>query len=331
MTTLFMGGEMGAFIPSDSSAIEGTGTLSSGSYDSAFARCWVGGYGSASYIESAAFTETADIWIHFEIAQHSPTSSSTLRTVCTMVNGSGTEVFRLQSDNPFGGATATYQLQYWNGAAWTNLGSSFTATFHLQVIDIHLVANSVSGSGTVYFSGTQRSTGSADLSSIAGVAQFRGYGKTVGIGAQTGFSQVICSTTSTIGGRLFTVPVTGAGSDSAWTGTYANIDEVTYSDADFINSASANQVSTFAVTAPTLTGYVVQAVAVTARAKKGAAGPANLQLALRSSGTNYFSSSKALDAGYKAFVNIWDTDPATSAAWVNSAVSTLQPGVKSIT
>jgi hypothetical protein len=103
-----------------------------------------------------------------------------------------------------------------------------------------------------------------------------------------------------------------------------------YSDLDFINSGTANQVSTFAINAPTLTGYVVQAVAVTARANRGSGGPQNLKLVLRSAGTDYLGSTKSLDVGYGAFVEIWETDPATSAAWVNTAISTLQPGVKSI-
>jgi hypothetical protein len=138
---------------------------------------------------------------------------------------------------------------------------------------------------------------------------------------------------STIGFVLGTCVPSGAGSTSAWTGAYTDIDEAVTSDADFISSGTANQVSTFAQTAiPTLTGYVVRAVCVSARAKRGSSGPQNIRMALRSAGTNYFSGSDiSLGLGYAPVQTIWATDPATSAAWVNTAISSLEPGVKSIT
>lgn len=328
MTILFMGGEMGAFTPSDANAVEFT---ESATFNSSFARCSVGGAGSASYIESPEWTETDDIWIHFEVYQNPPVTSGTQTQIATFLNAAGTEVARITSDNPSLGGTQTWQLQYWNGSAWTNLGSSFTSAAGREVVDIHLVTNTASGSGSVYFSGTLRSTGSANLSTIAGVAQMRGYGKTSGIGMGVALSQVIVADEPTVGWRLFTVPVSGVGATSAWTGSRTEIDEISYSDADFISSGTADQVSTFAVTAPTLTGYEVRAVGVSARARCGSGGPQNLQLALRSSGADYFSSSLALDVAYGAFVNIWEENPATSAAWLNSAIASLQPGVKSIT
>jgi hypothetical protein len=331
MTILFMGGEMGAFIPSDSNANERTGN---DTYDAAFARCCLEADGVTTYNESAAFTETADIWLHCEIQQYgSSITSTTKQPVVVLLDGSDVQVFRLESD--FGGTATggsyTWQLQYWNGTAWTNLGASFPTAAVRQVIDLHLVANTASGEATIYCSGTQRMTTTADLSGISGVAKFRNYGTSKTGNDRAAVSQVVISTTSTVAGRLWTVPVNGAGASSAWTGAYSNVDEITYADADFINYATADQVSTFAISAPTLTGSVVRAVAVTARANCGSGGPQNLQLVLRSGGTNYFSSSKALDAGYGAFVNIWETDPATSSAWVNTAVASLQPGVKSIT
>jgi hypothetical protein len=56
-----------------------------------------------------------------------------------------------------------------------------------------------------------------------------------------------------------------------------------------------------------------------------------LQLALRSAGTTYFSATKALDFGYGAFGNVWETNPATSAAFLSSEIAALEYGVKSIT
>lgn len=326
MTIEFMGGEMGAMIPSDSDAIEET-DAAAGDYNTSFSRCSIRTRGTLCYWESADFLSGAlqEIWVHCEYTEASGSGGGSV-TVIEVVDNADVPVFRLIA------GSNDMQMKRWDGAAFQDIGSvvNVQSDTARQTIDLHIVGNSGTGSATLYIAGTERATGTADMLAVDDMLYVRGYGRSTV--SDSAHSQVVVSTTSTIGGRLFTVPVSGAGATSSWTGTYANIDEIVYSDADFINSGTANQVSTFAVTVPTLTGYEVQAVAVTARAKRGSAsGPQNLQLALRSAGTDYFSGSKALGLGYGAFVHIWETDPATAAAWVNTAVASLQPGVKSIT
>ena len=195
------------------------------------------------------------------------------------------------------------------------------------------MVNSASGSLKLYIAGTELiDSGTIDLSGTTSLKNFRFYGMTSGPSTNNIYvSQVIVADEPTIGMRLGSYHPSGAGATSSWTGDYSSIDETVYSDADFILSATANQVSTFAQTGPALTGYVVRAVGVSTRSKCGVGGPQNLRHALRSASTNYFSSADiALDVGYESQLTIWETDPATSAAWVNTATSTLQPGVKSI-
>ena len=329
MSIFLFGGEMGTVTPSDANVIEATNDLggSGASYNSAFARCHIRCSGSTSYAQTPVLSNKADIWIHVEIDQTTAITSSTLRTVMEMVNAAGTSKFRLQAAR----TDDNWSLDYHNGTTWVNLGSFIADGSALQTCDIHIVSNTASGSVAMYMSGTNRFTSATtDFSSIAGVAQLKMYGVTAAVDGQHAFSQIILADEPTVGMRVFTVPVSGVGADTGFTGAYTEIDEVTYSDADFINSGTANQVSTYATTAPALTGYNVRAVSVTARAKRGAGGPQNIQLALRSGGTTYFSSSQALDVAYGAHINVWETNPATSAAWVNTAVASLQPGVKSI-
>lgn len=322
-----MGGEMGAFIPSDSGVTETT-SLTYVNFDAAFARSSIGMFGGTAYCEGTLASGQTDVWLHFDMV----TAELGIGTVSRLIwqNASGTDSIRMRH-NP---GAETLAMEYWNGAAWTAAGATISISIAgRQTFDLHVVCNSGTGSIDLYVAGTHRITsGAIDLSGTTSLKTFRFYGGTAGPNTDHTFiSQCIVSDAPTVGGRLFTVPISGAGATSSWTGSYTEIDEIVYSDADFINSASVNQVSTFAIIAPTLTGYQVQAVAVTARAKRGASGPQNLQLALRSAGTNYFSSSQALDVGYGAFINIWETDPATSAAFTNSAIASLQPGVKSIT
>lgn len=326
MSVLFVGGEMGAFIPATAGAVEAT-SFGANSYNSAFARCCLSVATVSDYAESADFGTGTDLYCHLDMSVYGGGFGSTDDARFRWCDGSGTEVVRLTYQY----GTDALRLDYWSGAAWVNAGAiTVELSGVLQTIDIHAVVNSASGSLKLYLSGTERiSATGLDLSGITALGKVRIYGAPGG--HLTFASQVIVADEPTIGMRAFTVPPTGVGASSDWTGTYAEIDEIIYSDADFINSASVNQVSTFAATPPTLTGYQVKAVAVTARAKCGASGPLNIQMAVRSSGTTYFGATKALDVGYRAFCKVWDTDPATSAAWTNTAAATLQPGAKSIT
>lgn len=320
MTILFMGGEMGAFTPSDSTVVE---KVEAGRYDPAFARCaiYTGARGSVVYAETAAWTAEDEAYLHFEVEANPAGSADTL---VSLMAGSDAQIRILATVS---GDNVIHQPQYLSAlAVWTNIGTAITIPNEKQVIDLYWKIDA-SGEVRYFVAGNERITGTADLSHLSDITSARLHS----LFDPSRFSQVVADTDPTVGGRLFTVPVSGAGATSSWIGSYAELDEIVYSDADFINSGTANQVSTFAVSAPTLTGYSVRAVAVTARARRGAGGPQNLQLALRVSGTDYFSSSKALGIGYGAFVNIWEQNPATTADWVNTAISTLQPGAKSIT
>lgn len=327
MSILFAGGEMGAFVPATANVNEYTTIGGITAWDASFARCALKIGNDSDYAESADFGTGADLFCHFDMLAHLIGTGSNENHRFRWCDGSGTEVIRLVQIY----SGQVLRLDYWNGAAWVSAGSiTVSMTAARQTIDIHAVVNSASGSIKVYLSGTERiDSGTIDLSGITSLGKVRFYG---GVNTYYSYvSQVIVADESTIGMRLFTVPVTGAGATSSWTGTYTEIDEIIYADADFINSASVNQVSTFATTVPSLTGYQTKAIAVTARAKCGASGPQNIEMALRSAGTNYFSSNFALDAGYRAFCNVWNTDPATAGAWAGAAVTAAQPGVKSIT
>lgn len=324
MTILFGGGEISAVIPSDSSVTENALY-----YNSSFARTAVKCSGSTNYAEGLPSAAGTNIWIHFDIATD-PIASSTSANRFIWYDSSGNERIKIN----YADTTTQLVVQYWNGASFTSLTAITVGIDGVrQTIDMNVVCNSASGSINVYIAGTNRlNSGTIDLSTTTDLKKFRFYGATISsLTTDTWFSQVIVADESTIGWRLATFYPSGAGATSSWTGAYTDIDETSYNDADFINSATANQVSTFAQTGPAMTGYTVKAVIVAARAKRGSSGPANLQLALRSAGTDYFSASHALGLGYTAEQNVWETNPATGAAWVNTAISAIQPGVKSIT
>lgn len=320
MTIHFMASEMAGFVPSDNSSYEMT--TPPGYFDTAFSRAgtMAGQTSPTSYMGPTGLALPDVFFTHFAFRR--TTTGSSTHTLVSYVDGA-TEVFRIQATG------TTLQMQAYIAAVWTNVGSAVSyAQNVLNHLDLYISGNSGTGTATLYLAGTERATATANLALVTSLNELRFYGVNSASGCV--ISQCVIDTESTVGGRLFTVPVSGVGATTGWTGAWTEVDEIVYSDADFINSGTANQVSTFAVTAPTLTGYVVRAVGVYARAKRDASGPQNIQLVLRVSGTDYFSATKALGIGYTSPGNIWETNPATAAAWVNTAIAALQPGAKSI-
>lgn len=327
MTILFAGGEIGAVIPSDANVYEATG--SNTHYDTNFARCCLQCYGSTAYAPIVLAAAEDDLWCHFDLGQWNASSSSTLRTVCEWLDGSDVAKFRLQTSYN----STSWSVDYHNGSAWTNLGSFTAATGNLQTIDLHFVCNTASGSVKMYMSGTERlDSGTVNLSSITGIKTMKLYGNSIVIPGPNNFSQIILATgETTIGKRLMTLVPTGAGATDQWTNGYAAVDETVYSDADFIFAESAGLVELFTGTAVgSISGYTVRAIAVTARANTDGTGPQNIQLAVRTGGTTFTSSSQALDVAMGAHYAIWEDNPDTTIDWTAADISTLQFGVKSI-
>jgi hypothetical protein len=332
VSILAFGGEMGFFVPSDSNGNEATAALggTGASYNSTFCRGYTGVLGGFTYMDTPNVSAQADFWFHNDIDQDSAVSSSVQSRLIEFLDSGGIAQVRLTS----GYSSNTWQLDRWDGSAWVSVGSCLASANSLQTIDVHIVSNTASGSINFYMSGTNRiNSGTVNLSGFTGIAKVRCWGVTRGISSKIAHSQAILATTSTIGRRVGTIVMTGQGATHTFTsGGYANIDEFAYSDADQINSDTANQVELFTGTpVPDFTGYTIEAIAVTARAKKESSGPAQMQLALRSGGTTYFSSTFALDVAYGNFCNVWSLNPNGSVAWQSTDISTLQYGVKSIT
>lgn len=333
MAIVFMGGEIGAFIPADSASGEAT---TAGYFDSNFARCALYCHSTTSYCEGVPTANITDGWLHFDarLDASAPASGSTVFPLLIWYDGSGTARVRIThrlDSNSF------FTLQYDVGAGWVTAGSAFALDFRAsrQTIDIHPVVNSATGSLKLYVAGTLRvDSGTIDLSAITALGKFRFFGTTISVLNFPSFiSQVIASSSaSTIGMRLMTMYPSGAGATDQWTGAYTTVDEALYSDADFIYSDTADQVEVFAGTlVGSMTGYTIVSVGVTARANTDGTGPENLRLAVRTASTNYFSGSDlALDAGYGAYIGIWETNPNTTLTWAVADASAIQFGVKSI-
>lgn len=319
MTVYFVGGEIGAWTPADSDASEVASAASLG-YDSAFSRTAVYVNGGASSSQSATFAAPDAFWFHLEMANK--TSNASYKYF--YLRSATTDLVRV------GFNSSGIKVDAWIAAAWTAVIPAATVGMGAdsrQAVDVYVNGNTASGTIALYINGTLRDSQSANLAAVVGITNIKIAGA-----ATYGGSQFCLANEPTTGWRVMTYVPTGSGATVDFTGDYTAIDEKVNSDADFIYSGTVNQVELATTTATgSVTGYTPRAVGVYCRAKCGVGGPQNLQLALRSAGTTYFSASKALNVGYGSYGNVWNTDPATSAAFLAAALASLQPGVKSIT
>jgi hypothetical protein len=315
VTIYFMGGELSSFIPSDSTGKEST---LAGTFDPDFTRCSLRPGGTTGVYCSTPTLALPDAF-YTKVYFKRDTASSMTTTLVSYL-AAGIEVFRVTRTT--GG---DLQMQVFIAAAWTNVGSTVsfdvTSAHHL---DLYIDGNSATGTATLFLGGTQRESEVANLTPVAAIDEVRFY-----FGCYV--SQVVIDTEPTIGRRLGTRYPNGAGAVSNWTGGSTDVDEIVCDDADFCNSSTNGQIEQFTQTGSAITGYTVLAVGVYARAKEGGSGPENLQIGIRVSATDYFSSNKALTVGYSAYGEIWETNPATGVAWLNTAIDAIQPSIKAVT
>lgn len=329
MAVVFVGGEITSFSPNETVSGERVEK-----YSSTYARCslrTIGAPGTPTML-SPVFTSVTNCWVHMDFAVSAGSGYSGWIDCLTLFDSTGTARVKLQKNE----VGSLLRLVYNNGAGFVQAGSDYGVNFtDLQTLDLQVLCNTASGRIKLYNAGTNvLDTGVLSLTGITDISRLM-FSGSPSLSPQTDTavyaSQVIVADESTIGWKLATFYPSGNGANTAWTGTFADVDEIVYNDGDFISSAVANDIETFTLTGPSLGTSAVKAVAVTTRVRRNTTGPQNLQHALRVGGTNYFGSTKALDVGFTPEITLWATDPSTGIAWVPGDVAAVEAGVKAIT
>lgn len=224
-------------------------------------------------------------------------------------------------------------IQVWRSGAWVTLATSTVDLINGLVsrFDISAKYAAVDGFVEVWMNGVLLVSYTGNTSSDNGPDVSRvSYG-----GANTytvSMSAFIISTESTKTLTLVERRPSGNGALAEWTGSYADIDEITASDTDFITPTALNQISTFtfpALPAP-LAGYEVQAVVQSARGQLGGASPTSFESVARVSGTNYEQAigSPIPSTFGGGLQSIWSVNPATGLTWTQAEVEAAQFGYK---
>jgi hypothetical protein len=144
---------------------------------------------------------------------------------------------------------------------------------------------------------------------------------------------IVDSTTMPTGTKIQGIAITGAGNSTQYdpsTGSnYACVDEIPYSDTDYVSTNTADEIDTYIL--GNLTGSVgeIKGVQVQARALyEGAAAVTKLDLVIRTNSTNYTSTDKSLTTSYVGYTNIWELNPNGSVVWTESTINDIEIGIK---
>lgn len=268
------------------------------------------------------FTATADIWFHALINMASTFSAS--GSIVRLRKGS-VQIVRIRA---IGTNPGTLNFEYWNGSAWIIIAAAIAAVDVLQDIDIHCKIAASGGQFTLYQNGNQIAefTGDTTLSGANNVDNFILGGSF----SRSYFSQLLVKDSNTIGDKVQTSQPTADGALTAWSGSFADIDDAGLNeDGTLVGSSIADDESSYVIDDPVaIGGKSIEAVVHVARASRDATGPQNLQLTTISGGTSYPSSSFALELGLAPYQNIRSVDPDTSAPWTIAGASNALMGVK---
>lgn len=334
MAILFAASELESFQLSGFDRVSQVTTA--GRFDSDYSRAAI--RCSRNAFIRADFTAVAEGWLHFLVY---PTDNNS--------GGQDGQCFRLidvandQQVLIFDADNGVWNLEYWNGASFTeitpNISGGAGGTFpegELVTIDVHWKIDGVSGVWELFINGVSQAvfngdTTDGDYASISRVELSSG--NDIDTTADFFFSEVIVASEETTTWRLSTLDATGAGSNSAWTNDFSSVNGAPLKDPTFIESGVVDQVETFAASNLSVAAAArdVVGLVIGARAREGATGPSELQGAVRSGGTNYFSANLGPKLAYGPFQAIFETNPDTTSAWTPAEIDAVEYGLRSRT
>lgn len=233
------------------------------------------------------------------------------------------------------------QFQYWNGAAWVNIGPVLSwASNTLYTFTFRLKLHASAGEFSFYANNTLigQLTGNTLLTGVGAAtsityAEFSNPSSGTGASGNYDWAEFIqTANESPYAMKVKTHVLTGAGTTSDWTGAYTDVDEADPSTTDIISSGTANQVSTFTTDdLPAIGADVIRAVQVSAMARRGATGPQNIQMVLRASATDQTGTTTLLTTGYQTYRHIFEQNSVTGVEFTKAEIDASEVGVKSIT
>lgn len=236
---------------------------------------------------------------------------------------------------PGGNGGAGSRLQYNSGTGpapvWTVLAYSPEWSGYLDIsvkIDAggnHTVLWAINAS-TIF-------SGNVSIPSLTNLAYVTYYG--IDPGRSTYISEVMLSQDiPLINAHVKTLRATGAGNYSQWSGTAADVNEISLNNSNYNRSDTAGQLQSYDMTTLTLpASYTIGGLFYAFIARNdGANAPLNVQGLLRTGGTDYVTSNLTpINPAFGPLQARWDVNPNTGLAWTEANINAMELGFKSIT
>lgn len=308
MTVLFMGTEREALQDSgtgDGNFVEGN---SGGYYDAAQSRGYstLSGGGGASYYDFPIAAST-EVWCHFNRRYYGFDDATSMPQLYFM-DASDNVIARLAY---LGGDDL--RLQYWNGSSFVSVGTGVAPRSVYHTYDVHVKKHATAGVVEFYYDGSLWSQATnIDTSSFGDITHVR----LVYNGGGNAISEILITDNEpTIGYGVTTFWPLADGADTGGTGTYADVDELQTSTADFIALDTAGQAHCFTKGTHSYL-FKISGVAIAAKMRVAdGTGPQHVKPYVRIGGTRYYGTTFALTNGFTDYEYVWQTDPATGLDW----------------
>lgn len=221
-------------------------------------------------------------------------------------------------------------FKYWNGSSLTTLSGTYNMSAGTRANwDVYFKKHASAGILRLYKDGTLvlEETGLNTSNFAVDCVRIKGYDST---SSTISVSQVIVADESTIGMKVFSPNLSAGNSNTFTSGAATDVDVDTATKLNtYITGNSNGLKATFAMENIPAGSLVAKAIAVNTRAKKGASGPAHMNMVARVGGTDYnHGTDHNLTVGIDPFAVIYNTNPATGLAWDNTTVDASEMGVR---
>ena len=177
-----------------------------------------------------------------------------------------------------------------------------------------------------------------NTTSTAGETDYNGFWVGSWVGAEYQYDDIVVDNAAWIGpSRIALLKPTGAGALTQFTpsagANWDCVDEIPASDSDYVATDTPGNVDLYTLTDLPGETVTVKSVQLSARCyKESGATPQNLQMSVRSNGSNYFSGNKPIpDTVGVNVIHLFETNPDTGIPWTVGQGNALEAGMKAVT
>lgn len=284
--------------------------------------------GDTAALRAIFWDAVSDLWISY-CARSSGNFSTTNRTWFTLTDALQNPIARLRLVS-----STQLDLQLWDGSAWVQVATTSTfpaITSGVVKMDIHFKKAASGGKFELYADGALNMSYTGDTDRVDNnVAEIQF------TTATSSSSHVI---TAVFAMEEDTRPMTftqrrpnANGAETAWTGTYLDVDETSFNDSDTISTTTANAIETmgFGSLSPAFSTNTIKGVVLSARGQVSS-GLSQIKGIARLDGVNYENTPRIpYTSSYGTVQHVFEVNPATAGSWTYAEANAAQFGFKAV-